>query len=78
MNIYINLINKVNEVTLEYEEALKTVQMLNNEFKSIMEANESRNAERAEVLSQRQKENIKSGEDSIASAVFMMIRSALF
>ena len=50
-----NLINKVNEVTLEYEEALKTVQMLNNEFKSIMEANESRNAERAEVLSQSQK-----------------------
>ena len=55
-----NLINKVNEVTLEYEEALKTVQILNNEFKSIMEENESRNAERAEVLSQSQKENIKS------------------
>jgi len=55
-----NQINKVNEVTLEYEEALKTVQKLNNEFKGIMEENETRNAERAEVLSQTQKENIKS------------------
>ena len=60
-----NTINKVNEVTLEYEEALRVVQKLNNEFKTLMEQNEARNAERAEILSQCQKENIKSEQQFI-------------
>ena len=42
-------------MTLEYEEALRVVQKLNNEFKTLMEQNETRNAERAEILSQCQK-----------------------
>ena len=37
-----NTINKVNEVTLEYEEALRVVQKLNNEFKTLMEQNEAK------------------------------------
>ena len=52
-------INEVNKVTLEYEQVLREVQALNNEFKTIMLNNEKRNAERAEVLSEHQSSFLK-------------------